>query len=172
MGVGMASERRLLSEDELERVKLSHYPDLGKIEPEEALALARWLRERRDRIRGIVATRQRARRGKAPSSGIGAPEASERGLSEKKQVFARAIRRVNARLDRERAERRRERIRGNFDEALKRKRSSVRHHPDAGDRSKDGMRPVGSDRRTVTIEPGEIGRASQAGKDAQARRDG
>lgn len=172
MGVGIASERRLLSEDELERVKLSYYPDLGELGPEEAPALARWLRERRDRIRDIVAMRRRARRGKTTSSGIGAPEASERGLSEKKQVFARAIRRVNARLDRERAERRRERIRGNFDAALKRKRSSVRHHPEAGDRSKGGMRPIGSDRRAVTIEPSEIGRASQAGKDAQAKRDG
>src|SRR5690349_8374767 len=105
MGVGIASERRLLSEDELERVKHSHYPDLGKLEPDDVLVLARWLRERRNRIRDIVATRQRARRGKASSSGIGAPEASERGLSEKKQIFARAIRRVNARLDRERTER-------------------------------------------------------------------
>ncbi|GJE42702.1 hypothetical protein [Methylobacterium soli] len=171
MGVGIASERRLLSEDEFERVKLSHYPDLGKLAPDETLALARWLRERRHRIRDIVAARRRARRGKAAASGIGAPEASERGLSEKKQVFARAIRRVNARLDQGRAERRRERIRTNFDAALGRKRAAIRHHPEPGETSVDGMPPIGSDRRTVTTERSEIGRVSQAVKDAQARRD-
>ncbi|KAB1073968.1 hypothetical protein [Methylobacterium planeticum] len=171
MGVGIASERRLLSEDELERVKLSHYPELRTLEPDETLALAKWLRERRNRIRDIIATRHRARRGKTTASGIGAPEASERGLSEKKQVFARAIRRVNARLDRERTERRRERIRTNFDAALRRKRSSLRHHPEAGETSVDGMQPIGSDRRAVTTERSEIGRVSQAVKTAQAKRD-
>ena len=88
MGVGIASERRLLSEDELERIKLSHYPDLGKLEQDDAIALARWLRERRNRVRDIVRTRRRARRGKADTSGISSAEASERGLSAKKQVFA------------------------------------------------------------------------------------
>ncbi|MDP4004135.1 hypothetical protein [Methylobacterium sp. NEAU K] len=171
MGVDIASERRLLSEDELERVKLSHYPDLGKLEPDESLALARWLRERRNRIRDIVAARRRARRGKASSSGLEAPEISERGLSEKKQVFARAVRRVNARLERDRADRRRERIRMNIDEALRRKRSSVRHHPAAGEMPNNGMRSIGSGRRTGATERAEIGRVSQAVKDAQAKRD-
>jgi hypothetical protein len=172
MGVGIASERRILSEDELERVKLSHYPDLGELDADESLALARWLRERRNRIRDIIAARRRARRGKATSFGLGAPELSERGLSEKKQVFARAVRRVNARLERDRAERRRDRVRVNLGEALRRKHSLVRHHPQAGDTSNNGMQPIGSDRRALTTEPSEIGRVSQAVKDSQAKRDG
>lgn len=171
MGVGIASERRLLSEDELEQIKRSHYPDLGSLEHGDAVALVRWLRERRDRFRDIVRTRRRARRGKAVSSGIGAADASERGLSAKKQVFARAIRRVNARLERFRAERRREQARTNLGEAVRRRQGRPRHHPATEARSRGGMRPITNERGTTDIEPGQIGRVSQSVKAAQAKRD-
>ncbi|GJD49691.1 hypothetical protein OPKNFCMD_2424 [Methylobacterium crusticola] len=172
MGVGIASERRLLSEDELQQVRLSHYPDLGGLDGEATLSLARWLREQRDRIRDIVAARRRARRGKAATGGIEAPGSSERGLAAKKQVFARALRRVNARLDRARAAKRREAARANLGDALRRKGAGRRHHPAPGRTPRHGMHPADSARRVAGIEPGQVGRVSQSVKDAQARRDG
>ncbi|MDV2987302.1 UNVERIFIED_CONTAM: hypothetical protein Q9R58_23610 [Methylobacteriaceae bacterium AG10] len=171
MGVGIASERRLLSEDELERIKLSHYPDLGKLEQDDAIALARWLRERRNRVRDIVRTRRRARRGKADASGIGSAEASERGLSAKKQVFARAIRRVNAKLERFRVKRRREQMRANLGEALRRRQTRPRQHPATEERHNEGMRPIANEKRFTELEPSQIGRVSQSVKAAQAKRD-
>jgi hypothetical protein len=171
MGVGIASERRLLSEDELERIKLSHYPDLSKLEQEDATALVKWLRERRNRVRDIVRTRRRARRGKAITSGIGAAESSERGLSAKKQVFARAIRRVNAKLERFRVKRRREQMRANLGDALMRRRTRAQHHPASETRPNEGMRPIGNEKRITELEPSQIGRVSQSVKAAQAKRD-
>lgn len=171
MGAGIASERRLLSEDELGQVKLSHYPDLDGLDAESTLSLARWLRAQRSRIRDIVAARRRARRGKAATVGITAAQSSERGLAAKKQVFARALRRVNARLDRFRLAKRREEARGNLAVALNRKGSVGRRHPGSDSTPKHGMHPTVSARRNVPLKRSEIGRASQSGKDAQTRRD-
>jgi hypothetical protein len=171
MGVGIASERRLLSEDELRQVKLSHYPDLNGLDAESMLSLARWLRAQRGRIRDIVAARRRARRGKATTGGIEAAQSSERGLAAKKQVFARALRRVNARFDRFRLAKRRDEVRANLAIAVKRKGSGGRHHPASERTPRHGMRPTDSGRRALRIEPSEIGRASQSVKEAQARRD-
>lgn len=171
MSVGIASERRFLSEEELQQVRLSHYPDLNDLDAESTLSLARWLRDKRDRIRGIIADRRRARRGKASTGGVAAAQSSERGLAAKKQVFARGLRRVNARLDRFRLDKRREEARANLTIALKRKGSGGRHHPAAGRTPRHGMRPEDSGRANVPLEPSKIGRVSQAGKDSQARRD-
>jgi hypothetical protein len=171
MGVELAAERKLLSENEYGQIRRSHYPDLGSLEPDETLTLARWLRDERDRARDIIASRRRARRGKATASGQQAPDASERGLSAKKQVFARALKRVNGRLERFRIEHRREMILANLEEALRRNESASVHHPGPGRTPRLGMRPIASQRRTVETDPREIGRVSQFVKDAQARRD-
>lgn len=171
MGVELAAERRLLSEKEFAQVRRSHYPDLGALEPDETLTLARWLRGERDRARDIIASRRRGRRGKAGGTGQQSADASERGLSAKKQVYARALKRVNGRLERFRAERRREIIQANLEEALKRKQDAQPPHPTPGRTARKGMRPIPSGRRTVETDPREIGRVSQFVKDAQARRD-
>ena len=172
MGVELASERRLLSESEYQRVAQSHYPTLGTLEPPETLALVRWLREQRGRLRDIVRGRDRAQRSKSGGRDAGTTtEKSERGLAAKKQVFACAIRRVNARLERFRAEARRAQIRENMQAALRRKRNARVHHPEAGFTAGKGMRSIPSDRPTVEVDPREVGRVSQFVRDAQARRD-
>jgi len=95
MGVEFSSERRLLAEDELDPVRRSHYPELAERTRPELVELARFLRARRDRARDLVRDLRRARRGKGNAGdGLG----SERGLAAKKQVYARALKRVNARL--------------------------------------------------------------------------
>jgi hypothetical protein len=82
MGMPIAAERRLLSEDELGPVARSHYPDLESLSREQLI----------DRHR------RRVSRGKADSRNQAVLPASERGLAAKKQVFSHSLRRVNARL--------------------------------------------------------------------------
>jgi hypothetical protein len=99
MGIPIAAERRLLSEDELGPVARSHYPELESLSRDQLIDLARWLRSRRARARDIVRHRHRVRRGKAdPRNPAAAEPPSERGLAAKKQVFSHSLRRVNARL--------------------------------------------------------------------------
>lgn len=171
MGVEIAAERKLLTEDEYDPVARSHHPAVQGLARDELVELARWLRSRRARARDIVRERRRVRRGKAEPRGAAAEPPSERGLSAKKQVFARALRRVNGRIERLRAEEKRERAVANLREALERKRAAPVHHPSPGRTADEGMRPKDNQEPTVQADPREIGRVSQFVRDAQARRD-
>jgi hypothetical protein len=99
MGIPIAAERRLLSEDELGPVGRSHYPELESLSRDQLIELARWLRSQRARARDIVRHRRRVSRGKAEPRNPAAVTPSERGLAAKKQVFSHSLRRVNARLN-------------------------------------------------------------------------
>lgn len=92
MTPGIAAERRLLADDEYGPVAETHYSALR----ERLIELARWLRARRDRAAGIIADYRRTRRGKAGEHARQGP--GERGITAEKQIFARALRRVNARI--------------------------------------------------------------------------
>jgi hypothetical protein len=169
MGVEFAAERRLLSEGEYEPVVRSHYPSVGRLSRAELVDLAGWLRGQRDRARDISRQQVRLRRGKADGA---APErASERGLASKKQVFARALKRVNARLEQFRAAEKRERALAAMQAALARRGSAEPHHPSAGMTPGHGLRARESGRRRTNVPPGRIGSVSQAGRNAQAGRD-
>jgi hypothetical protein len=172
MGAAMKSERRLLGEDEWEPVARSHYPILDSLPREEALDLARWLRERRTRAQGLIHQTARVQRGKAEPRGATAPEPhAERGLSGKKQVFSRALRRVNARLAIFTAEARRARALANLRAALEARRDAPWHHPEPGGTAGPGMRSKPSGRRRTGVDPRQVGSVSQAGLNAQAARD-
>ena len=171
MGVEIAAERKLLSEDEYGPVARSHHPAVQGLARDELVELARWLRSRRARMRDTVRERRRIRRGKAEPRGAAAEPPSERGLAAKKQVFARALRRVNGRIELLRAGEKRERAVANLREALERKRAAPVHHPGPGRTAGGGMRPKDSQEPTVRADPREIGRVSQFVRDAQARRD-
>jgi hypothetical protein len=95
MGVEFSAERRLLAEDELDPIRRSHYPGLEQSTHAELIELARFLRARRNRARDLISDLRRTRRGKG---GVGGGLSSERGLAAKKQVYARALKRVNARI--------------------------------------------------------------------------
>lgn len=51
-GPVLATERRLASEAEYGQIAKCHYPELERLREVELRALARWLREARDRARG------------------------------------------------------------------------------------------------------------------------
>lgn len=169
MATSINAERRLLNEQEMAAVSGSHYPALATQSAEELLAMARRLREHRDRVRGIIHGNRRTRRGKAEARSASAPD--DATALRKKQIFAAALKRVNARLDRLQGEARRARHATQLRAALDRRRAARMHHPEAGASGAEGMRAKPSRRATVAIDPREVGRVSQAVKQAQARRD-
>ncbi|MBV1796196.1 hypothetical protein [Siccirubricoccus sp. G192] len=171
MGDTIAAERRLLAENEYAPVANSHYPALRGLAREELVELAGWLRSQRARARDIVRERRRIRRGKAEPRGATPETPSERGLSAKKQVFARALGRVNNRIERLRTEAARARNAARLREVLDRRRNAPVHHPDPGQTAGEGMRPRENITDVVRVDPREIGQVSQSVRNAQARRD-
>lgn len=171
MGASFATERKLLAEDELGPVQNSHYPALESLPHEDLVSLARWLRERHNRARDIIRGRRRVRRGKADPRGTATESASERGLAAKKQVFARGMKRVNAKLGLIAAEAKRARAAAAMEEALARRQSAPVHHPQGGATASGGMAARPREKRRGIITGGRVGSVSQAGRNAQAARD-
>jgi hypothetical protein len=167
MANSIAAERRLLGDD-FAAIAPSHYPALTDLPAEEVLALARTLREQRDRLRGMVHANRRARRGKGePRAAAG----NDVALARRKQVFAAALKRVNHRLDVLHGQARRAWHAASLREVLERKRAAAAPHPSAGDTAGHGMHAKPSRKRTVRTDPREIGRVSQFVRNAQAKRD-
>jgi hypothetical protein len=171
MSITFASERRLVAQDEFEPIVRSHYPVVEDLSREELVELARWLRERRARARDIMRGRRRVARGKAETRGGAADTASERGLLAKKQVYANALKRVNARLATIQAAERREQALARLRDALGRRQAAVPHHPQPGHSANTGLRLKRSAERRRIVQAARIGSISQAGRDAQAARD-
>lgn len=171
MSTSIADERRLLSSDEYEPVVRSHYPVLNTLNREELTDLVRWLRERRGKFRSQVERHRRAKRGKAEPRAAAAAESSERGVAAKKQVFARALKRANARLDRVLADEKRATMGARMAEALARKRAARVHHPATGRRARTGAQAIENPKGADIVPGSAVGSISQATRVAQARRD-
>jgi hypothetical protein len=171
MSITFASERRLVAADEFEPIVRSHYPVVETLSRDELVDLARWLRERRARARDIARSRRRAVRGKADPRGGATEAASERGLLAKKQVYANALKRVNARLATTQATERRALALANLQAALGRKQAAVPHHPQPGQTANAGFRLKRSAERRRVIQAARIGSVSQSVRGAQAARD-
>jgi hypothetical protein len=166
MGVEFAAERRLLAEDELAFVQNSHYPMLDALPREDLVPLARALRERHARAQTMVRTRRRARRGQTEAA-----LPAERGMAAKKQVFARALKRVNTRLTALAAAEKRARTQAVLRAALARKAEGPAH-PAGGPSANAGMQRKANRKVRPTVHGARIGSVSQAGKVRQAVRDG
>ena len=171
MSTSIADERRLLANEEYEPVARSHYPALADLKREELVELVRWLRERRGKFRGQIEHRRRVRRGKADARNTASEPPSERGVAAKKQVFARALKRANARLDSLIASEKRLAMRAGMAAALDRKRRAPVHHPPSGRRARTGTQPIENPKGDDIVQPATVGSISQAGRVAQARRD-
>lgn len=172
MSTSIADERRLLSADEYAPVARSHYPELATLERQDLHDLVRWLRDQRGKLRRQVEQHRRAQRGKgSPRAGDTEP-AADRGLAAKKQVFARALKRTNSRLDHLLTAEKRASMRAGHEAALERLRAAKRHHPSTGRRGGRGPVSIENQKGAAVIEGATIGSVSQAGRNAQARKDG
>jgi hypothetical protein len=171
MSTSIADERRLLAAQEYDQVARSHYPALADLPREELLELVRWLREQRGKFRRHVERHRRAERGKGKPSAPAATPAAERGIAAKKQVFARALKRVNARLDGMLAAEKRAAMRAGHAAALERRRRAQRHHPSSGHRRHTGPASIENPKGADIVQGSTIGSITQAGREAQAQRD-
>jgi hypothetical protein len=171
MSVEFSAERRLLAEDELDPIRRSHYPELEERTHSELVELARFLRQRRDRARDLISNLRRARRGKG---GVGGGLSSERGLAAKKQVYARALKRVNARIAQIVAEMKRQHALAAMRAAFARRQAADENLPwrdHNHDRGHAGMSSLPNRRPRPVIHGARAGSVSQAGRVAQAVRD-
>ena len=164
MSLAFATERRRLTEAELEPIQRSHFPLLEGLSREEVQESARWLRSRRDRVR----TRRATIAGRSAARPLPPRRCRmrDRGLAAKKQVFAAALKRVNARLDALLGEERRARNLERLRQALTRRQAASPHHPAAGSTPHAGTRSLPSRRARPTIHAARVGSTSQAGRNA------
>lgn len=171
MSEPIATQRRILTSDEFEVVSRSHYPAICGLERPELIALAKSVRQFHDRVRDMARHRRRALRGKAEPRG--AAPVGENGVTRKKEIFASALKRLNREIARQ-EDLARPRSQGEISrEALAMKRARMlRRHPAAGRTAGKGMHPLPNNAPGTQVDPREVGRVSQANKDAQARRDG
>lgn len=171
MSMSCKFERSLLNHEEYEVIKGSHHPDLYALDLDGLRSLQTRLREMRDKERTLTRHKQRERRGKAEPRGGSFPGTSEQP-QQRKQVFAKALRRVNKETARIRNLEARA---ANIDAARRalalRRAANFTSYPAAGQTANDGMAPRPSRRRRTIISGKRIGSTSQATKSAQARRD-
>jgi hypothetical protein len=171
MSVPCKFERSLLSHDEYETVRLTHHPAIYDVEVAELEAMRPRLRKMRDRERTFEQQRRREQRGKAEARGASFPGTAEHA-SERKQVFAAALKRLN----RELARLHNLAVRTAHVEAARRalalhRAANFKTYPPAGATGSSGMVPKPSTRRRKIVTGQRIGRVSQATKVAQAIRD-
>jgi hypothetical protein len=159
-------EDRLLTVAERAMVAQTRPPGIDKKTKAELQALAKRLRESRDRARAIGSQQKREMRGKATPKGA-TPARANAGTEAKTQVLVDALKRVTAALRKLNAPKPADVLR----KALAKKNATPPHHPEPGRTASKGMQPKVSSRRTVKADPREIGRVSQAVKVAQAKRD-
>jgi len=170
------SDQRLearLSAAELEVVSASRSPAIEQASDEQLKILAQRLRRARDRAKDIAARQKREMRGKAQPKGT-KPTRDNSGTVAKAQVLGEAIERVEEELSR------REKLKPTTTtqtdlswHALELKLSHpAPPHPGSGPsaskgkKSKERQKPL-----RVGASKGEVGRVSQEGKVAQARKD-
>lgn len=169
MAITRREEQRLLSHEEATLVAPSHHPELGQLSADDLRALAERIRAQQRRARDLVREATRARRGKGEARG--AATSAER-LSEKKQVFAAALRRVNAQFKRAEDARKPKGAAQGLRQALERRRAARPHHPQPGRSANKGMRDTSHTEAHPGPDPRAIGSISQGTRNNQARRDG
>jgi hypothetical protein len=119
MATTQREERTLLGHDAFTLVAPSHYPALRALPAEELRGLAARLREQHGRIRDLLREGRRAKRGKGDARAAATAEADK--ATRRKQVYAAALKRVNARFAELEHDRRREANRAALQAALARK---------------------------------------------------
>jgi hypothetical protein len=167
MPVPCKFERSLLSHEEYETIRLTHHPAIYDVEVAELEAMTPRLRKMRDKERTLA----REGRGKAEARGASFPGTAEHA-SERKQVFAAALKRLNKELRRlHNLAARTAHVEAARKALALHRAANFMTYPPAGATANEGMLPNASTRRRKIITGAKIGRVSQATKVAQAVRD-
>lgn len=158
-------EDRLLNVPEREMIAQTRPPVLYGLTKEEILALAKRLREARDRSSRIASQQQREMRGKAGPRGA-APARDNAGSEAKTEVLVAALTRLTASLRQIKKTEAAQKLR----KVLDAKKAATPRHPSSGRTASKGMKAKDGTQRAVRVDPREVGRVSKAVKTAQARR--
>lgn len=171
MSVPCKFERSILSHEEYETIRPTHHPAIYNVEVAELEAMRPRLRKMRDKERTVGRQKQREGRGKAEARGAGFPGTAKHA-SERKQVFAAALKRVNTELTRlHNLAARTAHVEAARKALALHRAANFTARPPAGATAGDGMAPKPSERRRKIIAGAKIGRISQATKVAHAVRD-
>ena len=171
MSVPRKLERSFLSHDEYETIRLTHHPAIYDVEPAELEAIRSRRRKMRAKEQTLSRQKRREARGKRTARGPSFPGTAERP-SQRKQVFAAALKRINKELERHHNLAARTAHVETARQALAQLRAAnFIPYPPAGATGSEGMAPHPSRRRKTIIEGAKIGRISQATKITQAVRD-
>jgi hypothetical protein len=171
MSMSCKRERGLLSHEEHETVRVTHHPAIYEHDAEGLQALRVRLRQLRDKERTLARQKQREVRGKAESRGASFPGIADLPL-QRKQIFAAALKRVNREWGRiHKLKARTAHVEAARRALALRRAAQFVPHPAAGNTAHEGMQPLPSRRRRVTLPRDKIGSISQRTKIAQAARD-
>jgi hypothetical protein len=171
MSVSCKFERSLLSHEEYETIRLTHHPAIYDVEVAELEAMRSRLRKMRDKERTLGRQRRREVRGKAEARGVSFPGTAKHA-SERQQVFAAALKRLNKELKRlHNLAARTAHVEAARKALALHRAANFMTYPPAGTTANEGMMPKASTRRRKIITGAKIGRVSQATKVAQAVRD-
>ena len=171
MSIPCKFERSVLSHDEYEIVLRSHHPGIYDSGLDDLKALRRRLRDMRDRERTLARQKRREARGKGTRRGGSFPGTAEHP-SQRKQVFAAALKRVSKEIGRmQKLEARAAHVEAARRALTMRRAAQFPPRPPTGDTAGEGMRALPSQRRRTRVPPARIGSVSQATRIAQAARD-
>jgi hypothetical protein len=171
MSVPCKLERSLLNHEEYETIRLTHHPAIYDVEPTDLADLRSRLRKMYDKERTLSRQKRREMRGKGAARGASFPGTAERP-SQRKRVFAAALKRLNRELRRlHNLTARTSHVEAARKALALRRAANFVSYPSAGLTSNEGMASRSSTRRRKIVTGARIGRASQATKVAQAVRD-
>ena len=171
MSVSCKFERSLFDHDEYEAIRLTHHPAIYDVEPADLAAMQSRLRKMRDKERTLSRQKRREMRGKSEPRGASFPGTAERP-SQRKQVLAAALKRVNRELGRlHNLASRTAHVEAARKALALHRAANFIPYPSAGSTADEGMASRLSMRRRRIVTGARIGRVSQATKVAQAVRD-
>jgi hypothetical protein len=171
MSIPCKFERSLLSHEEYEAIRLTHHPAIYEVEAAELEAMRPRLRKMRDKEAKFSRQKQRETRRKGEARGASFPGTTEHP-SQRRQVFAAALKRVNNELRRlHNMAARTAHVEAARKALALRRAANFVPYPPAGATANEGIAPKESQRRRTVVAGAKIGRVSQATKVAQAIRD-
>lgn len=171
MSISRATERSVLTQDQIEMVGRTHHPAIYNLDAKALRDLQAQLRSERSKVRTQVRERIRESRGKGTPRGKKFPGETERPLV-RKQALSNALKRVNKELERQRKlEAKAEHVEA-ARRALALRRAGNFHGAGMADRTpNEGMQPRPSTMRRKIIPGSQVGSVSQQTKNAQAKKD-